>query len=61
MFETLTGVTEIVWPVSLTDGSDLAVLSNVQTIYYRGTELQWNLTASRDMFPNAEIVFDYAD
>jgi len=60
-FETLTGVTEIVWPVSLTDGSNLAVLPNVKTIYYRGSELQWSLTAGRELFPNAEIVFDYAD
>ncbi len=52
-------VSYIVWPVSLTDGSALAGLPNLETIYYRGTELQWSLTASKDLFPNATVVFNY--
>ena len=52
-------LTELVWPVTLTDGSAFAALPNLQTIYYRGTEEQWNATLSCDMFPEVEIVFEY--
>ncbi|MGN0801854.1 MAG: leucine-rich repeat protein [Candidatus Faecivicinus sp.] len=52
-------LTTIVWPVSLTDGTLLSVLPNVQQIYYRGSEMKWSLTVSKDMFPNAEIIYDY--
>lgn len=54
----LTSLTEIVWPATLTDGSALAGLPNLQKINYCGKEIQWSMTVSRDMFPNAEIVFD---
>ena len=54
-----TALTTIVWPASLTDGSKLASLPNLTEILYRGSELQWNLTASEDAFPNATIVFNY--
>lgn len=57
--ETMTSVTEVVWPVSLTDGTALTYLPNLTSILYRGSELQWSLTASKDMFPNAVITYNY--
>ncbi len=52
-------LTELVWPVTLNDGSAFADLPNLTTIYYRGTEAQWNATASSDLFEGVEIVFEY--
>ena len=52
-------LTELVWPITLNDGSAFSHLPNLQTIYYRGTEDQWNATLSCDMFPEVEIVFEY--
>ena len=54
-----TALTEVVWPASLIDGTCLAVLPNLETIYFRGTELQWDLTASKDLFAGKNIVFNY--
>lgn len=54
------GVEEIVWPVSLVDGSALTRLDKLTSILYRGTEEQWKATASCDLFPNATITFEYA-
>lgn len=55
----MTALTEIVWPASLTDGSVFAALPALDTIYFRGSELQWDLTASKDLFRGKTIVFDY--
>jgi len=52
-------VEELVWPVSLQDGSNLSGMSALTSILYRGTEEQWNATASKDMFPNATVTFNY--
>lgn len=54
-----TSLTTVVWPVSLADGSVLANTPNLKNILYRGSELQWDMTASKDMFENYTIVFDY--
>jgi len=37
----------------------LADVPNLKTIYFCGSELQWNMTASKDAFSNVEIVFNY--
>jgi hypothetical protein len=52
-------LTKVVWPVSLTDGSLLSSLPNLETICYRGSKLQWDLSVSKDLFAGKEIVFDY--
>lgn len=52
-------VTYVVWPVFLSDGTFLSTLPNLETIYYRGSELQWDLSVSKDLFPNATVVFNY--
>lgn len=52
-------LTELVWPVTLNDGSAFDALPNLATIYYRGSEAQWNATASCELFEDVEIVFDY--
>ena len=52
-------VEELVWPVSLQDGSNLKEMTALTSILYRGTEEQWNATVSRDLFPNATITFNY--
>jgi len=54
-----TALTEVVWPVSLTDGSLFAEAPALKTIYYRGSELQWDLTASKDLLRGKEIIFNY--
>ena len=56
---TCTSVSTLVWPVSLTDGTHLATLPNLETILYRGSELQWNLTVSKDLFAGVNVVFNY--
>lgn len=55
----LSELTTIIWPASLIDGAMLADAPNLKTIYFCGSELQWNMTASKDAFPNVEIVFNY--
>ena len=52
-------LTEIVWPITLLDGSALDSLPNLATIYYKGSEQQWNSTISKDLFADVEVVFDY--
>lgn len=53
------GLQEIVWPVSLTDGSALSDADGLTSILYRGTEEQWNATASKDLFADAQVIFNY--
>ncbi len=48
----------IVWPVSLLDGSALANCP-LETIYYTGTEAQWNMVKGHDVFTNATVIFEY--
>ncbi|MBE5815400.1 MAG: leucine-rich repeat domain-containing protein [Clostridiales bacterium] len=58
-FESNTALTTIIWPVTLTDGSRMACAPNLTTINFCGSQLQWDMTKSKDMFPNVEIVFNY--
>ena len=57
--EDCTALTELVWPVSLIDGGMLKTIPGLQTIYYRGTELQWNMTNTRDDYSGVKVVFEY--
>lgn len=60
-FEGNTGITTVIWPASLTDGTTLTALPNLSIIFYKGSELQWDLTASSDMFQGKTIIFDYVE
>ena len=51
----------VVWPVSLLDGSAFRVCNELEEILYRGSELQWNLTLSKDLFEGVNVVYDYQD
>lgn len=51
----------VVWPASLLDGSAFAVCTQLEEILYRGSELQWNLTTSKDLFEGVKVVYDYQD
>ena len=51
----------IVWPVSLLDGSAFAKCTDLEEIAYRGSELQWELTLSKDLFEGVNVIFDYED
>lgn len=48
----------IVWPVALIDGSGLTECP-IKTIYYRGSQAQWQLCTGSALFPEAEVLFDY--
>jgi len=39
----------------------LAQLPNLGIIFYKGTELQWDLTVSRDLFQGKTIIFNYVE
>ena len=52
-------LTTIVWPVTLADGTYFNSLPNLKNILYTGTQLQWDLTASKDIFAEKTIVTDY--
>jgi len=54
------GLTEIVIPKSLINIGNLGGCP-ITVIKYRGSEFQWNMTTGYGQFPNAEIIFDYAD
>ena len=51
----------VVWPVSLLDGSAFRDCNELEEILYRGSELQWNLTLSKDIFEGVNVVYDYQD
>ena len=51
----------IVWPVSLLDGSAFAKCTDLEEIAYRGSELQWELTLSKDQFEGVNVIFNYED
>lgn len=51
----------IVWPVSLLDGSAFAECTDLEEIAYRGSELQWELTLSKDQFEGVNVIFNYED
>lgn len=51
----------VVWPASLLDGSALGDCPELEQILYRGSELQWDLTLSKDLFEGVDVVFDYQD
>ncbi len=57
-FERVNNLKTVVWPASLLDGKVLAKCP-IEKIYYTGTESQWNMVNGHDLFPNAEIVFEY--
>lgn len=58
-FTGCTSLTTVVWPAGLTDGTHLQTLPNLKNILYRGSELQWNLTVSKDLFAGKTVIFDY--
>ena len=49
----------VVWPVSLIEGKVLADCPNLETIFYCGTEMQWNLTVGHEKFDDCNIIFEY--
>lgn len=49
----------VVWPVSLLDGAAFAECPELEEILYRGSELDWNLTLSKDLFEGVKVTFDY--
>lgn len=51
----------VVWPVALSDGSALAELPFLEEICYKGSEAQWNMTVSKDLFPSVKVIFDYTE
>lgn len=51
----------VVWPASLLDGSALGDCPELEQILYLGSELQWDLTLSKDLFEGVDVVFDYQD
>lgn len=59
--DSCTSLTTVIWPASLTDGSYLAAAPNLTTIFYKGSELQWDLTVSKDLFEGKTIIFDYVE
>ena len=58
-FSSCTKLTTLVWPAGLTDGSLLTTLPNLKNILYRGSQLQWDLTVSKDLFADKTVVVDY--
>lgn len=52
-------LTTVVWPVTLADGSLLNSMPNLKNILYTGSQLQWDLTVSKDLFAEKTIVTDY--
>lgn len=58
-FKDAKSLTSIVWPVSLVDGQALTTIPNLSTIYYCGSELQWQLCGGDSLFPNVNVIFNY--
>ena len=57
----LIGVKRVVWPTTLTDGSELVEAApNLKEIYYTGSEALWNLTASKNQFTDVCYEFNYS-
>ncbi len=54
-------IKRVIWPASLLDGSGLVNCVNLEEICYRGSEMQWNLTLSKDLFTDVNVIFDYKD
>lgn len=53
---TMTGVTTVVWPESLTDGKYLAMLPNLKLVLFTGNEFQWNMVANKELFQNKVVI-----
>ena len=58
-FAACESLTTIVWPAGLSDGSLFSTLPNLKNILYTGTQLQWDLTVSKDLFVDKTIITDY--
>ena len=54
----------VVWPIGLTDASGFDAARNIKTVYYRGSEMQWNLVEGKldwyehNIFENTRIVYN---
>ena len=52
----------VVWPVSLKDASGFDAAVALETVYYRGSELEWSLIdfgSLAERFAGVNVVFDY--
>ncbi|MBR5546556.1 MAG: leucine-rich repeat protein [Clostridia bacterium] len=56
---TLEHLKTIVWPVSLTEFGYTAPA--LETIFYRGNELQWQFVAGTELYEGTNVIFNYQD
>ena len=52
-------IKNLVWPRSLTDVD--GINNEVETIYYKGSEAQWNMIMGHTNFENSKVVFNATD
>jgi len=56
---TCTALNTVVWPATLSDGSVFSTAPSLKNILYTGSQLQWDLTTSKDLFVDKTIITDY--
>lgn len=62
VYNSETQLESIIWPTALTKVKGIENLKKLKTIYFRGSELMWDLSGGKSIVPsNVKVIYDCSD